>query len=404
VLLLSDASVPDCDDIDVQRCGIACGNAAILLAERYPAADGEHLRAEVQLFGAAARDVTLRLSTPAGTLAERTLALLRGEARRIDLLLPAGTAVVTLRLDDDALALDNEATLLPEPERLVQVAVLLPKELRQVLLLDRVLTAQTGWQPAAEPVAAQLLFATAPGRVTDGRTEVVVAVPGLERDAWLSPFAVDRSHAWLSGITLGGVAWTAGRGALPGRALVVAGGTTLLSEEALPGGRRLWLSLDPAASNLPRAPDWPILWANVLGECRREVPGPVRSNCAIGDEIEWRRALGDGALPPDLLLERPDGDKVQGRGLRVVSWRAEQPGLHFVRDADGRELGRIAVRFHDVVESDLSGQSSGFHAARPVDRTAVASATDQGIERRLLALMALLCLGLDCFVLSRRRA
>lgn len=402
VLLLTDAEVPGCDDVDLRRCGVAAGNAAILSAERFTTEQGEHLRAEVRLFGAAAADVTLTLSTAAGPLGERQLALRGGDSSSVDLLLPAGTAALTLHLDDDALALDNVVTLLPEPQRIVPVGVLLPEPLQQALLLPRTLAAQTGWQPAAEAAAAQLLFAPAPGRVTDGRTEVVVAVPGQDRDTWLSPFAVDRSHPWMAGITLGGVAWSAGRGALPGRALVVAGGTTLLSEELLPGGRRLWLSLDPSASNLPRAPDWPILWDNVLAQCRRELPGPVRSNCAVGDEIEWRRALGTAGLPADLELERPDGDKRTGRGLRVVSWRAEQPGLHLVRDAEGRELGRIAVRFHDVVESDLSGASSGYQEARPVPRTAVAAAPDQGLERRLLALLALLCLLLDCLALSRR--
>ena len=56
--------------------------------------------------------------------------------------------------------------------------------------------------------------------------------------------------------------------------LIAAGEHVLCSVEEQGASARVWLDLEPAVGNLARAPDWPILFANLLDRARREVPGP----------------------------------------------------------------------------------------------------------------------------------
>src|SRR5690606_22768060 len=129
------------------------------------------------------------------------------------------------------------------------------------------------------------------GKLRPGQTEIVVAPGDGERDAWRGPFVVDAGHPWLRGVQLRGVVWLAGRRTLPGRVLIAAGQRALASEELVDDAQRLWLDLDAVAGNLPRAPDWPLLFANVLEACRADVAGLEEAHVALGSELRYRRSL-----------------------------------------------------------------------------------------------------------------
>jgi hypothetical protein len=405
VVFCTDEEPPgDCKDLTVVAFGQGGPNVAILTAQRgaRSSGEGEELRLRLGGYGGAVgTQITVRGGEQ--VLAQQSVELKDGLAD-LAVELPAGTGEVRVQLAADALAIDNEAWLLPMPARVVGVCDLLPAAQRQLLELDRVFGALRGFRSEVDAVRAQLVFRDGPGQLVAGQTEVVVLPPEGERDAWRGPFVLDRGHPWLAGVQLEGVVWLSSRRTLPGHVLAAVGNQALLSEEFLDAGRRLWVNLDPSAGNAPRSPDWPLLLANVLDGCRAEVPGAEMPNIVLGNEARYRRSLVAGSGDSTLWLEAPDGTRREGHGLRTVGWLLEQPGIHRVLGAEDRELDRFAARFHDPSESDLRGLSTFVAAAsaKAADGSREGSTRDASLEQRLLGLLLLTFVVLDWWWLARR--
>ena len=235
-------------------------------------------------------------------------------------------------------------------------------------------------------------------------------MPEGERDAWIGPFLVERRRllggrdgvALLQGISLEGVIWSAGRGDLPGLPLVLAGEQALLSEEALPGRvRLLHLNLDPSRSNLPASPDWPILLANLVEHVRARLPGPPEVNVRIGEEIALRFA-GTPEQAAAHVLRDPVGGAQRARGWTWLTWEARHAGIHRLVRGE-TDVAHYAVNFVDPIESDLTaGTTLDVAASEAVPTAAQATVQRGGLEGRVLALLLLLFIALDWFVLGRR--
>jgi hypothetical protein len=72
--------------------------------------------------------------------------------------------------------------------------------------------------------------------------------------------------------------------------------------------------------------------------------------------------------------------------------------------SDDTELARFAVQFVDTAESDLTLRSAAdFPASEVADRAAGAGVVRGAVEGRLLALLLLLAVVVDWFVLRGRR-
>lgn len=406
---------PGSDDVHWLGFGKAAPNAAILTALREASATGgEQVRARLAAFGALAQVDVRLLAADREAAGERELArataVFQDGVADVVLPVPAGVDVVRLLLPADALALDDEALLLPPLRREVGVCDQLPDDLRTALASERLLQALPVVRAEPDSRRAQLLLRTAPGALLPGQCELVLATTG-ERSVFVGPFVVDRAHPWTAGLLLQGVAWAGLRAELPGRVLVAAGAQALLTDDepdGVPGAHRAWLAVDPRLGNFARAPDWPVLAANLVESVRAFVPGPIEAQVALGGEARFRRAVADdgSANPfPPLFVLGPDGQRRQGHGERTVGFLLEQPGLHTVVGADDRPLGRFAARFVDAAESDLRLLQSGERVAVPsagdVRRSAV---RDTGRERAVLALLLLLVLLADWWVLARRDA
>jgi len=165
--------------------------------------------------------------------------------------------------------------------------------------------------------------------------------------------------------------------------LVAAGAQPLLTEEYLPAGRRLWLNLDASAGNFVRAPDWPLLLANLIDACRSEVPGPERRQLRLGEELRYRRGLAE-PLQRTLRLRTPRGELLSGVGARSLAFVPKEPGLHAVLDANDQVLAEYAVRFLDPVESDLQRLRSFTTPAVLLPALATATGDDPWLQRLLL--------------------
>ena len=404
VFLTDTAPLAPPVDVTVLAFGAPRPNTALLTAQRHPHGDGgERLRLRCAAFGAVAA-TTVTVTIDAQPSAPVAVAFADGIAD-LELALPQDAGTVHVALAPDALPVDDVAWLLRPPPREVAVCDLLPADERRAFALDRVFAAIGGVRKVADPRTAQLLLATRPGALRPGQTEVVfdAGADDVVRQGWRAPFAIDRTHPWLAGVALHGVTWLAGERTLPGRVLVAAGAQALVAEEVPEAGERLWLNLDGSAGNVVRAPDWPVLWANVVERARREVPGPERSDVLLGEEARCRRSLLAAGDDREFEVRDPDGQPVPTFGDRVVGFVPERPGVHRVLGAGGRELARIAARFVDPAESDLRDLGSGAWPAQP-SAAAGEGARDGGAERRWLALLLVALVLGDWWWLARRGA
>jgi hypothetical protein len=388
--------------------GSAAANDAVVSARRLrKSAAEESVLVDLAAYGGAPRRVRVRLlsgatAATATVLGETEVDLVPGKIGRVSFTAPRSAELWRVALQGDVFSLDDEAALFPEPRRPVKIADLLPRATSDFLRLTRALNAFDDVVVVNNPLDADLVFAAAPSKLERGLVECVVAAEGEDRDDWIGPYLFDRRHVLTAGLSLQGVVWSAAPASPSGRPLVLAGERALLTEEEAPGGLRLRLNLDPSRSNLPNAPDWPVLLANLIERVRRGLPGPVAVNVRTGEEIVYRLRQGapDGAR---YVLRDPDGAAHVGRGRAEVAFLAAIPGESILL-RDDVEVARFAARFADGRESDLTALATRTLPAAEAPRADDDLPGRDGRgrrERRLLALTAFLCLAADWTLLRR---
>lgn len=408
VLWLTDRppAEPPESRIALEAFGRPLANVGFVGARREPSpTGGERLTLGIASFADASSERRLVVRAEGARLAERELRLASGERRVLELDLPARDGLdgvaITAELTPDAFALDDRVDLVAPPRRVVGVAVDL--ELDTALRLGlaegdsragRLVRSLPHTFEHGGPQAPDLVLGTAPAG--GPMTWCVVLEPlGAERRDLVGPFFAERSHALLEGLTLEGLVWSADPELrLTGVPLVSAGNLPLLSEER--DGERvvLRLNLDPTRSSLARSPDWPILLANLVEARRRELPGPERTNLALGESLVHRVPT-----PTTLTLREPSGRErtYDVRDLLVVD-DLDGPGIHELSAGDDL-TARFALSFLDAGESDLRALSSGSHAAA-VERAGIERASSRWTA--LLIALALAALLLDGWVLRPR--
>ncbi len=396
---VQDAVVPAA--YEVRALGVPGDNAAILAARRHRTKEGEQLFADLSAFGVGA--ITTSLSVHAvgdaevKTLATREITLADGKPQHVAIDLPKTTAPISVQLGDDALAVDNEFLLFPQPERPVAVAVTLGERAKAALELSRVLRALPNVYEVEDAEAAHLVIGD---DSTGSRHELRIDATAEESDTWLGPYLIERRDPLCDGLTLDGVVWSSGRREMRGFPVVLAGEQPLVTRDGQAERLRLELNLDPLRSNFATSPDWPILLTNVCDHVRSVLPGAVEPNVLVGGLLRWRNERGTDRS--DLQLVDPFGHERPGRGLDLVTWRARYPGEHRLV-LDGKEHARFSVNFADAHESDLRDAETRGREAEIVDRPErIAERVDTGRnEGRLLGLLLLVVVALDWFVLRR---
>ena len=327
----------------------------------------------VEVANYSPRPAVARLTAAMGEEAPEPVSRLEigaGEVTRVRFAVPSGREA-RLRLtgdDGDALALDDEAILLPKRGRSVRVSLeIADAGLRR--LIEGALDASERAVMTADRVELVITDAAAGGRTAGGvpaggvpatwRLRLVTREPATP---YLGPFVLDRGHALTAGLSLDGVIWAAAAaaggesaGEPAGEPVITAGDAALLTERESAGGRRvLTLFWRPELSSLQRTPNWPILWWNLLEWRARSLPGARAANLRLGAEAVVGLASADG----DAELELPDGTRrrLNGPGGRLTI-RAEHLGIHRLRH--GGRSDRWAVNALAAEESDLRHVASG---------------------------------------------
>src|SRR5262245_2122369 len=421
VTLVTDHYQPEAwpETIEVVSVGRPLDNWALTRATRTRerAEDGgEHERIFVTLasFASGARATTVRVSAAGRELARQDEAIEPGKRAHFAFEVPEGTGPVEVRIDADALAIDDAVLLAPPPARTLALhAALEEGELRALGLAGPgernvarwlALVPRSVEVPAAE--AAHLVIAGGAASAPVAWTLALEPL-GSERKDLIGPFLADRASPLLEGTTLEGAVWSVDPALdLPGAPVVSAGNDPILTEERR-GERVTWhLNLDPARSSLQRSPDWPILLSNLAELRRAALPGPERTNLGVGERFLYRPgaelAGAERSKPVLYSLEGPLGDARSARREvpaleQVVVDDLEQPGLYRLTFA-ARPVAEFAVAFTDAAESDLRGANPG---KRPAAQESAHLETELSwIELALIAGALALAL-LDWFALAR---
>ncbi|MGE0126588.1 MAG: BatA and WFA domain-containing protein [Blastocatellales bacterium] len=283
----------------------------------------------------------------------QSIALGAGETKRILLTLKSGAPALRARLSDDALAVDNEIVLLPEPSRIVRVDLRVRDASLRALVEKAIGSSRNA-----------LLIADRPGLViTDEAGANVESAEGWtlriisERDAasFLGPFVVDRAHPLTEGLSLGGVVWGGGKSAqLAGTPVITAGNTPLLADVERAGGHDLSLRLRPDISTLPQSPNWPILIWNLINWRAQSAPGLQQTNVRLGADTTLLVEPGVESVsvvdPQHVTRQLPARDKtalIKADIAGVYEIIANQSKYAFAANALRRE------------ESDLTQAASG---------------------------------------------
>ncbi len=265
-------------------------NLGFVAAARTARDDGDLVFFEVANMSDQDREAAVTVGEGDGRQVRR-LAIPAGEVARDSFTVPWDAPPLRLALEDDAMAHDNQVTLLPAPRPRIRLATRLsdPEFSRMV-------------DSAVEAAAMTVPYAFRPEVfITDDRD--AAAPPGAwvvrlirpDREsaaAYRGPFVTDRRHPLTDGLNLEGVIW--GGPAEPpalgaGWFVVSTGPVPLVIERPGPGGAvRLDLHLDPDLSTLGRSPAWPALVWNLL-RWRAEVrPGVLEPNLRMGMEARVR--------------------------------------------------------------------------------------------------------------------
>ncbi len=400
-------------EVELVAIGEASANTAITHAARYRRSDGsEVLSVTVSTFAGESSEVVVRVrasaARPEAWATGQRVTVAPGAREHLTFELPPETGTVEVVLPDDALAIDNTAFLAPAPERTVLLASTLEPDQ----------AVQLGWSTSSAPSVPHLqnvlpdtalagperrphlLFARDP-RAVRGTSTLSLARLGAERVDLIGPFLLERRLPLLDGITLEGVVWSADPElTLSGVPLVSAGNLALVTETLVGGDRAIRLNLDPKRSSLTRSPDWPVFLTNLVNLRRDELPGSTRTNVAIGEAFEYRRA---NDLEPESTyvledLARGERRELRARDVLVVD-DFEAPGRFRLWGSDGRPLEEIAVRFEDARESDLLGARSGQRPA-----TGAAASVRAGTSRLQTVLLVVITALILCDWMVLRRS
>ncbi|MBM4041161.1 MAG: hypothetical protein FJ290_21885 [Planctomycetes bacterium] len=129
--------------------------------------------------------------------------------------------------------------------------------------------------------------------------------------------------------------------------LVTAGGVPVLGRWREGGATITYVGIDPAASDWPLQPSFPIFWANVVAAATGRAPEAATLQCVRPGE--WVPLPGDG----EFTIEEPDGTR---RTLAGAAFRPERTGLYRIRR--GGEARSIAVSLLSEGETLATGSEA----------------------------------------------
>lgn len=364
ILVLTDdspAELMESDRMQWWSFGISRSNVAFVNATRTATDSGERCLLEITNLSPNVRSTELIVEAVDATAGELTPPLHRSAlemdprtTRRIFLNLPPETPPLRARIGDDALAIDNEVTLLPRPRKPVLVDIRIQDARLRSLVENALASADRAMSVKTGP---ELLFlddtATADDSVEAWSMRIITE---SETSAYLGPFVIDLTHPLTEGLSLDGVVWGAGvKEQFMGTPIITAGNVPLLTDtEQLTGAHEIRLRLHPDFSTLQNSPNWPILMWNLLQWRASQTPGLEHTNLRLGDLTTLRTELGVSSVE----VTSPDGAlRVQPVLDRTINLKAETVGIYEIRAGSDQFAFSSNALYQS--ESDLTDKTTG---------------------------------------------
>ena len=397
-----DPEQPLGQEVRVVGVGTPANNLALADARRFDDGGQEVLRVLVRSYSDQAESSTLRIAVGEVELTARPVELEAGEELALSVPLPADTPTLQLSLEDDALLVDNAATLHPPMDRRVRLAHALDEEDANSLRVDDLIASLPGVVPSPNLSEAHLVLAHTPA--TAPAWSLVLPRNPSEAsaaEAYVRGFVPDLAHPLLRDLTLEGIVWTRAREfTLPGVPLVAVGEYALLTESLVEGSAVYHLNLIAARSTLALSPDWPILLSNLVGLRRASLPGPRAVNLVAGETYELRHA--------GRHRYRLNGSAIEERALfgeDLLRIDGLPPGADYVLATEDEENPRtweFAVNFRDARESDLRSATSEETPPHLGGTELTSDRYAESPASRILLLLLLGSIAGDWWVLRRR--
>jgi hypothetical protein len=356
LLVLTDRAPPDekveGDRLRWQSFGAPLPNFAMVNASRTAHDEQDRCLLELANYSGTARQSQLLVMAGSNTVQRTTLSLGPRERQRLVFSIPASVPVLHATLDADVLNEDNVVQLLPPIRKRVRVQLSLTNETLS-RLIARTLDA-TGLR-AAISESPELVIHQSDSTPAGSNAWSLRWLAPVEATAYTGPFVIDTAHPLAQGVALPGAIWAAGDltnapGNVP---LILAGNVPLLSvrEDAL-ARRHLTLNLNPELSTLLNAPDWPVLFYNLLQWRAAETPGLLENHARLGAEV-MLKTTGE-----PVTVRWPDGTvKSFPQTSDRLALETPLPGIYTV--AMGQLTNTFAVNPLAAEESDLSACITG---------------------------------------------
>ena len=365
MLVLTDESPPQTLETDRMQWwgfGIRYPNVAFVNATRTAADSGERGLLEISNLSPRTRNTELVVEPSDATaqqsaspLHRSTLEIAPKATRRIFLNLPPDTPPLRARIDDDALAIDNEVVLLPQLRKPVRVYVSIQAPQLRAQVENALASTDRSLSTTIQPDLVFIDHNTmAP--YSHAETWYMRVITEPEASAYLGPFVIDRAHPLTEGLALTGVVWGAGETeVLMGTPIVTAGNIPLLTDtERFTGGHEIRLRLRPDLSTLQNSPNWPVLIWNLLEWRASQTPGLNRNNLRLGETTtlitKQETEVVQIVSPDGTTREQPVPD-------RTITLKAETVGIYEVlTEADKYAFASNALY---QAESDLTTKAEG---------------------------------------------
>ena len=401
ILVFTDQELsPAADDLRVISVGQAIDNFALAEVRRSRTSNetSDMVQVAVRGYSDQPGSTSVKFVAAEKTILERKIQALKdGERSLIEFEVPARLGAIEISLVADALEIDNHAVLHPLPDRRVKVLFALDGKAHRELGLAGAEATFGGMRRVSSAADADLIVAHQ--AASPPAWNLVMPKEEDELEAFAGPFAFERRHPLMSGLTLEGVIWTrSGTFGAPGSPLISAGDRTLLSEQKQAGSTNWFLNLLPGRSTLQRSPDWPIFFTNLLELRRSRLEGPQSVNLVAGEAFVYR---ADESAHWTLT---GNGKEKYFRAQGDLRLESLAPFGFWKLRRDGNFVTSFAVNFVDPVESDLRNRGSLVQSPGPGRAALAESRYAESSFGKILLLLLLMMIAADWWVLGRRAA
>jgi hypothetical protein len=309
------------------------GNKAIINAARTNSSQGDRCLVEVVNYSVQKNTTTVKVEFIESLKPSLTFKLdvPPGKKAKKIFVLPSDAGTIKISLPPDQLEFDNEVVLLPEkPHKLrIKLGNINP-EIRK--LLDKVLNSTKGI--SYSNIKPHLVFTDKQQKnnLPEDLWQIIIS-QGKKNKAFIGPYTVDRHHPLCEGLQLDGIIWGAEDGALPGKALVLAGNTPLISDYYYGEKHYVFIKFYPEISTLQGSPNWPVLIYNLVEWRRRYLPGLSKSNYRSGEKIKFNIP----SKTETITISSPDGNTFDLNSAdRTCSLNFVLPGKYMLK-AKGKD-------------------------------------------------------------------